>query len=85
MKPEWEYVLNETSLQFLLSCRSRDRGQLVDALEKLTREPMQRGDWVAEDETGRPIQIKRIGRFMVSFWADSFVKELRLIKIERIE
>jgi hypothetical protein len=82
VRPEWQYVLNETSLQFLLGCRLRERGQLVDALEKLARNPTQRGDWVAKDETGRAIQIKSVGRFLISYWADSFVKELRLINIE---
>jgi hypothetical protein len=43
---------------------------------------MQRGDWVAKDATGRSIQIKRIGRLLISYWADPFVKELRLINIE---
>ena len=84
MSSEWQYLLNETSLQFLLGCRLRERDQLVHALEKLARNPAQRGDWEAKDATGRPIQIKRFGRFLFSYWTDAFVKELRVINIEWI-
>jgi hypothetical protein len=84
VSPDWQYVLNETSLQFLLSCRRRDRDQLIHALERLTRNPAQRGDWVAKDSTGRSIQIKRIGRFLISYWADPYVKELRLVNMEYV-
>lgn len=84
MRGGWQYVLNETSLQFLLGCRLRERGQIIDALDELARNPTQRGDWVAKDETGRSIQIKRVGRFLLSYWADSFVKELRVINIESV-
>ncbi len=84
MTPKWQYVLNETSLQFLLSRRLRERDQLIQALENLARNPTQQGDWEAKEATGRPIQVKRIGHFLISYWADSFVKELRLINIEWI-
>jgi hypothetical protein len=56
----------------------------MKAMEDLAKDPTQAGDWVAKDTTGRPIQVKRAGRFLFSYWPDPFAKELRLIKIEWI-
>jgi hypothetical protein len=46
--------------------------------------PLQKGDFEARDETNRPIQIKVAGPFLISFWPDHSVREIRIIKIERI-
>jgi len=51
-------------------------------LEALAANPHQKGDFEANDDTGRSIQVKVVGAFLVSFWADAFVKELRIINIE---
>jgi hypothetical protein len=37
-----------------------------------------------KDDTGRSIQIKVAGSFLISFWPDAFVRELRVINIEWI-
>jgi len=68
VKSGWQYVLNESSLQFLLGCRLRDRNQLIHAIEKLAENPAQRGDWLAKDSTGRQIHVKRFGSFILSYW-----------------
>jgi hypothetical protein len=45
---------------------------------------LQKGDFEGKDATGRPIQIKVAGSFLISFWPDAFVRELRIINIEWI-
>jgi hypothetical protein len=80
----WQFVLNEASVHFLLALNSRHRQFLTRALESLANEPLQKGDFEDYDDTGRPIQSKVVGPFVISFWSDHFVKEMRIIKIERI-
>jgi hypothetical protein len=80
----WQFTLNETSVHFLLAIKARDRQKLIHALEALAAEPLQRGDFEGKDDTGRSIQIKVAGSFLISFWPDLFVRELRIINIEWI-
>lgn len=84
MSQNWQFTLNETSVHFLLAIKARDRQKLIHALEALAAEPLQRGDFEGKDDTGRSIQIKVAGSFLISFWSDLFVRELRIINIEWI-
>ena len=67
MSESWQFVLNETSVHFLLGTTARHRQQLIHALEAIAAEPLQKGDFEAKDENGRSIQIKVAGSFLVSF------------------
>ena len=84
MSEGWQFVLNETSVHFLMGITGRHRQQLIHALEALVAEPLQRGDFEGKDNTGRSIQFKVAGLFLISFWPDTFVRELRIINIEWI-
>jgi len=68
----------------LLALKSSHRQQLIQALEALATEPLQRGDFEGKDAAGRSIQVKVAGSFLISYWPDTFVRELRVINIEWI-
>jgi hypothetical protein len=80
----WQFVLNESSVLFLLGTTSQNRQKLIRSLEKIAAAPLQAGDFEVKDDTGRTIQVKTAGSFLISFWPDTFIRELRVIKIERI-
>ena len=84
MNSNWQFVLNQTSVEFLLACRGREREKLLRALRQIADDPLQRGDYNARDEVGRSVQIKLAEKFFITFWADVLVKELRVINIERV-
>ncbi|HXR07873.1 MAG TPA: hypothetical protein VN765_11125 [Candidatus Acidoferrum sp.] len=84
MRVGWQFVLNETSVHFLLGTKPRLRQRLIQALQGIAADPLQKGDFVGKDDTGRTIQIKVAGPFLISFWPDPLVRELRIIKIEWI-
>jgi hypothetical protein len=84
VRDSWQFVLNETSVHFLLGTKPRHRQALIRALQIIAADPMQRGDFVGEDDAGRSIQIKVAGSFLISFWPDTLVRELRVINIEWI-
>jgi hypothetical protein len=80
----WQFVLNETSVHFLLRLRSKPRERVLDFLTHLANDPLAKGDFQATDSHGRPIQIKLLRPFLISYWPDVYVKELRIINIEHI-
>ena len=84
MKSEGQFVLNQSSVEFLISRKGAQREALLKALRKLAANPNQLGDFTAKDDTGRDISIKRFGRFMITYWNDSYVRELRVLRIEPI-
>ena len=84
MSSDWQFVLNETSVEFLLTCKARQREKLINALQQLAANPGQREDYEGRDSTGRPICLKLIECFFITYWCDNYVKEVRVIRIERI-
>jgi len=84
VKEAWKLVLDEEALQLLLSCRLADRRKLLASLERLKRNPHQSGDFAEHDDTGRPLEVKVFGNFLITYWRDQLVQELRVVEIERI-
>ena len=84
MSEGWQFTLSETSVHFLLALKARQRERLIQALESLAAKPLKRGDFEGKDSTGRTIQMKVEGSFLLSFWPDPLVRELRVINIEWI-
>jgi hypothetical protein len=84
MRTVWQFVLSETAVAFLLASRMSDRRRLVKTFDQLANDPFQLGKYQAQDTTGRTIQVKPVGRFLVSYWADHGAKELRVINLERV-
>lgn len=77
-------VLNESSVVFLMGRRTIEREQLLNALRQIADNPTQNANYAVKDSSGRPMAIKIAGRFLITFWADHFVRELRVINIETV-
>lgn len=84
MNPDWQFILNESSVHVLMGFKASQREKLVKALHELADNPSQRGDYQASDSTGRPVQIKLIDHYLITFWLDNYDKELRVIRIEPV-
>ncbi len=67
------------------SAKKRERKALLDYFEQLARSPFTETDWVVTDETGRKNYRAAVGRFLVTFWTDHAVREVRIVKLERVE
>ena len=50
----------------------------------LQRHPYLKGEATERDAIGRPVEVKFIGKFKVVYWLDSPVKEVKILKLERI-
>ena len=60
----------------------RERSLILAFLEQLQSQPNQQGDYQETDSVGRPIQIKIIGKYALTYWADHAVKEVKVTRIE---
>lgn len=67
------------------AANKRDRKVLLDYFEFLAGNPFTESDWVVKDVTGRPNYRAAVGRFLVTFWTDHAVREVRIVKIERVD
>ena len=65
--------------------RSRDRSRILDFIDSLAVDSHQTGDYEEPDNDGRPVQIKIIGDYALTFWADHVVKEVKITHFERAD
>lgn len=84
MSKEWQLVIHEPSMRTLLAARARERVALFRVLDRLVANPSTKGNFTERDETGRPIEVLVAKPWVVAYWTDSFVKELRIVRIEKI-
>jgi hypothetical protein len=56
----------------------------MDFILSLASNPHARGDFTLEDEVGRTVRVKMIGRFSVTFWADHPVCEVKVTHIKAL-
>jgi len=60
----------------------RDRDLMLNFLEALARDPDAKGDYQEQDEVGRTVQIRVMGHYALTYWADHAVREVKVMKIE---
>ncbi len=87
MKPPAPYdvVLAVSKAATFYSARKRERKILLDYFEQLARRPFTESDWIVTDAAGRPNYRVAVGSFLVTFWADHAAREVRIVKIERVD
>lgn len=62
-----------------------DRHHILSFLESLANHPERAGDYSEKDDAGRLVQIKIIGDYALTYWADHAVKEVKVTKIEKAD
>ena len=62
-----------------------ERDRILSFLESLADNPWKRGDYEERDDVGHPIQIKIIGDYALTFWADHAVKEVKVTRLEKAD
>ena len=81
--PEWKFVLDEDAFEFFRTARGVDRQNLIRAFSDLRTNPMTEGVWQSRDDQGRDVQVGVFGKFLIHYWDDLLVKELRIVRIVR--
>ena len=84
MAPPWKVVLNQDCVDEILRAPKRHRERIIADLKRLSEGQMREGDVIEKDETDRELQVGRIGNWIVTWWFDTPVDELRIVRLERI-
>lgn len=64
---------------------SSNRKNILSFLESLGHNPHLKGDYEDMDDAGRPVQIKIVGDFALTYWSDHAVKEVKVTKFEKAD
>jgi hypothetical protein len=64
--------------------RGLERSRLESFLDNLAADPMQRPEHTVKDSTGRENRVLSCGQWRVVYWLDDFVKEVRIVSVERV-
>jgi hypothetical protein len=78
----YRWVAHQQAVEFVLRLPSARRRYLIEQLDRLVNDPFQEADATLEEPTGRTLQLKIAGPFIITYWADHAVKEIRIVAIE---
>ena len=84
MSDGFDYVADKSVLEIFCKCTKRDREELLRIFQHLAHAPAQRGDYVQRCSGGRELQVKRFGKWLITFWPDHAVKEMRVVDLKRL-
>ncbi len=79
---DYRFVLEEEALHTLLDQRSTARRLLIKHFEALSDDPYRRGNFRETDADGRTVEIALEGRFLIAYWTDHAVKQVRITRLE---
>jgi mRNA-degrading endonuclease RelE of RelBE toxin-antitoxin system len=75
----YRYVLDDSVAESILSLSNRQRERFIQIFRTLADDPFQSGEQTFKDSLGRNIQKKKFDRWLISYWPDHAVKEVRIV------
>lgn len=82
---KYAYAVDDSVLEFFNTCTKRERERLLRVFIALANDPFQKGDYVERSRSGRHVQVKRFGKWLITYWPDDPVTELRVIDIRNLQ
>jgi hypothetical protein len=78
-------VLDEDVLHTILGMKAAERRLVLRMLEEIQRSLWkEEADYVISDTAGRYLKVKAARPFLVTYWHDSPVDELRIVDLKRV-
>ena len=78
----YRLVFAEGIAEFLLQQPKRRQRQIIDIVRKLAEQPLIRSDYSLPDDVGRHIEHILINGYVIAYWLDHAVSEIRITDIE---
>ena len=81
-----EYVLfmRSEAVEFYRSLHRAEKDSLARFFDLLENYPTLKGETTEQDFVGRTVEVKFVGKLKVVYWADHPVKEIKVLKLERL-
>ena len=80
----YSYTVDKAVLESLIGLRKTDRDRLLRTFAELTDNPFLDGDFARSSPEQPDLQVKRFGRWMVTWWVDHPVKKVRVAGVDLI-
>jgi hypothetical protein len=80
----YSYVLSEAASDFAFRLPRREQYRLADVCRRLAAQPHREGDYATTDHTGRLVQNLLLDDWVITFWADHAMKELRITEVVQV-
>jgi hypothetical protein len=84
MTPDHKFVVDAAVLEFFSGRTRREREELLRIWSALASAPYQKGEWLQKTAAGRELQVKRFGRWLVRYWLDAPVMEVKIVDVEKV-
>ena len=81
---DWKLVLDEAAFQFFISSRAVDRRRLLSAFTALRDNPNRERHYSCKDATGHDLSVWAYPPFLITYWLDAFVSEVRIVDIQKV-
>jgi hypothetical protein len=81
----YELVLSEAAAMTLATASRPAQRKLAVILEGVKATPFRAGDLQERDAQGRVNEVLVVGEWLVTYWLDHAVRELRVVRLEQIE
>lgn len=84
MNGGYTYAADRLVVEKLLLLSRRDRNRLLQAFEHLADNPFHKPELELERAGLSPVQVNHFGQWLVNWWPDHAVREVRIIGFNRI-
>jgi hypothetical protein len=78
-------VLHSRVMVAVSAMRRRDRDAVLGIFKDLENDPFQAGHYTDQTPQDRTLQVKKFGIWMVKYWADHAVNELRVVEVIKVQ
>lgn len=75
-------VFSEAAAEALLQLPRRHQRRVISLVQQLAARPHIRSDYRLPDESGRPIEHLAVEDYILGYWIDDAVREVRIVEIE---
>lgn len=81
----YEPVFSEAAAKTLATAPRVEQRRLAVILDEMKVAPLRPGDLQESDAHGRVHEVIVVGDWLVTYWPDHAVRELRIVRLERVE
>ena len=77
-------MADNSVLEVFIDHNRREQEELLRIFKSLADSPYQAGEWRQKTKSGRELQVKRFGKWLVTFWLDAPVLEIRIVDLKKV-
>ena len=80
----YRYVIAQQAADFALRLPPSEQQRLASACRLLAAQPFRTGDYSTRDDAGRMLQNLLIDDWVLTYWSDHAVKEVRIVELAQV-